>query len=241
MKEHAKYLYPEHLKSCLEEALSQGIQENPPERESDSKRRIAVQYLTMDLKRIGYDLDHIEKELLMWNMEKNKPRLDEKNMMDLIDWAYKVNRELGCPKKLSEHDFCFKDKRPCIYFNEFIHINQEITKYDDSLYDLYGWSNFLVKKYKNGYVADCVYRQIRIIRSRKGLPQEGIIYVSCLTLAADVMSSYRDIKLDPMRVLSAIHTLEKAGLLIIKEKGCPGTYNGKANGYVILYPITRPP
>lgn len=240
MKERAKYLYPEHLKTCLEEALSQGIQENPPERESNSKRRIAVQFLTMDFKRIGHDQDHIEKELIMWNMEKNKPRLDEKDMMDVIDWSFKLDGELGCTGKLVEHGFCFRDKRQCNYFNEFIRINQGIAKHDDSLYDLYGWPDFLVNKYKNGYVADCVYRQLRIIRLKRGLPQEGIIYIGCQSLATIVMQSYRDIKPDAMRVLSAIHNLEKAGLVLIKEKGCPGTFNGRANGYVIIYPIPKP-
>ncbi|MCL5072995.1 MAG: hypothetical protein M1308_19215, partial [Actinobacteria bacterium] len=159
----------------------------------------------------------------------------------LIDYSYKTNKEAGCTGKLIEQGFCKKDEwGSCTYWNEYKHLNQYDKEYDDSLYDTYGWPEYLYN-FRNGYPADIVYKELRKFRSKFGLPQTKVIYIGLEKLASSIRLAYRDFKPDAMRIRSAIHTLEKVGLVKIAEKGSPGQFKGKANGYLLIYPLPRPP
>lgn len=196
----------------------------------------------MEFIRIGYSIEKVQEVLIEWNLTKVVPRLADEDIINLVDWVSNINRELGCNGKLKELGFCKKEYwGSCPYLDLYHRINQEKVEYEDSQYDSLGWPEFLIRRYRNGYEADRVYRELRIVRKEYGILQNSIIYVGALKLATRIRKKERDFKPDAMRILSAVHTLVKSGLVIIAEKGKKGKKNGKANGYQIVYPIPHPP
>lgn len=235
------------MKSCLQELLDHGIHEPPFNwKWHRSKHKEVAKFIISEFMRLGRGREDVRVRIREWNTGKNTPSMPQRearrHLDDLVDWMYDhFTGGYGCNDKgpLVTGGYCFRMERTCPYWEEFRRINSATNyPHDPKEYDLRGWPSYLMKEYPNGRLADYVYRTIRSANNRS---QSSKINISLHKIAEKILSNTREFsEISIMQVFRATNVLINEGLMEKVESGIAGPKSGKANGYILIYPIQNP-